>query len=735
MGKDGQSQQRFLWGAQYYRGPTPERECWARDLRRMRELGFTSVKNAVQWRWVHRQPDKFFFDDIDELMDLAQDNGLAVHLNLYCETAPTWLYRMYPDAKMMTSDHGAVEPHAMQGRPIGGYPGPCLSHPGALEQRRRFLTATVERYRGHPALAAWDVWNEPTLVGTLRWPIDLSQLVCYNPHSIRAFLLFLQRKYGSLERLNEVWGRCYGSWDEVEAPRNGSTFTDFIDWREFFISVMSDEGRWRLRLARQLDPAHAVYLHVVANLLHCWNSITACSDEWELLEESDFAASSHSDPAYRAQHIHAGGGRIAYNTEVHINGGNTAWHQRLIGDQDLRELLIPQIGAGFRGFQFWQFAPETLGIESPCWGIVNLDGSDRPATKAIAGFWRAIAPHAEAIASAPPPTTEVGIWKSRKNEIFSYCMNGNLADLFESVEQWWKLFHQRSIPYRVVTDGCLAKGRLKGLRLLVMPMPYYLTEEEAGQLDAWVKDGGVLISEAHLGAYDGSAGRHSRSVPGCGLALKWGIRESESTRSDFLPLRPEERLREERADEAREPGIAYATPAVKRALSAAGENLQNQGRFFPLTLADGGKIWGCHRFASLAAPGGKTEATFHESTPLIVSKQVGKGLVIYCGTNVGLGSLVDDRGMQQLADQALAAAQVRPVLGAQAQAHDVHVDLIRGADAEFLAITNRATQARDLSLQTDGTWEGICTGQRFTWIPGQAQKIPARFHDLLRRMA
>lgn len=726
-------QPRFLWGAQYYRGPTPERSRWAGDLRRMRELGFTSVKHAVQWRWAHRKPDAFYFDDIDELMDLSAAEGLGVHLNLYFESAPTWLYKTHPDAKMHTANHGPLEPHAMQGRPIGGYPGPCLSHPGALELRQRFLTAVVERYRHHPALAAWDVWNEPTLVGTLRWPIELDNLVCYNPHSVSAFHVYLRNKYGSLEKLNEVWGRCYGEWEEVEAPRNGSTFTDFIDWREFFISVMSDEGRWRLRLARQLDPAHPVYLHVVGNLLHCWNSITACSDEWELLAESDFAASSHSDPAYRAQHIHAGGGRIAYNTEVHINGGNTAWHQRLIREKDVTDLLLPYIGAGFRGFQFWQFAPETLGIESPCWGIVNLDGSDRPATGAIESFWRTIAPHAEAIASAPAPTAEVGIWKSRKNEIFTYCTAGNLSDLFESIEQWWKLLHARNIPYRVVTDGCLAKGQLDGLRVLVMPMPYYLTSEEAAQLNAWVEQGGVLVSEAHLGAYNGSTGRHSRSVPGCGLAEQWGLRERESTRSDFLPLGPDEKLREADGDGAQEAGIAYQNPAVKRAMAAAGSNLQNERRFFPLTLANGDRIWGSNRFAVLAGEGATIEATFHDGSAVIVSKRVGKGTVFYAGTNLGHGSLVDGGGFEQLAERILAVAGVEPLLKAKAEAHDVHVDLLQGEGADFLVVTNRAEQARQLTMTVAGRWRGLFSGADFSWTAGATQTIPGHFNDILRR--
>src|SRR5256885_329647 len=78
----------FLFGAQYYRAPTPERECWATDLAKMKDLGFTQVKYWVQWRWAHRAQDRFYWDDLDELMDLAAKNGIGVTLNTIMDVSP-----------------------------------------------------------------------------------------------------------------------------------------------------------------------------------------------------------------------------------------------------------------------------------------------------------------------------------------------------------------------------------------------------------------------------------------------------------------------------------------------------------------------------------------------------------------------------------------------------------------------------------------------------------------------
>src|SRR5215471_7462111 len=91
----------FLFGSQYYRAPTPEKACWAADLAKMREMGFTQVKYWVQWRWSHRGPGRFFWDDLDELMDLAHMSGIGVTLNTIFDVAPVWLYERYPDAKQI----------------------------------------------------------------------------------------------------------------------------------------------------------------------------------------------------------------------------------------------------------------------------------------------------------------------------------------------------------------------------------------------------------------------------------------------------------------------------------------------------------------------------------------------------------------------------------------------------------------------------------------------------------
>jgi beta-galactosidase len=712
----------FLFGAQYYRAPTPEPECWPADIARMKELGFNAVKYWVQWRWSHRSPDRFVFDDVDRLMDLARQNDLQVTLNVIFDVAPVWLYDRYPDAKQVLNDGTVVEPYTVGHRQIGGHPGPCYNHPGALAERQRFMAATVEHYRGHPVLAMWDVWNEPELCFPQRTP-KVPTLACYCPHCRRAFLAWLKRKYGTVERLNAVWGRWYDAWDEVELPRDPHTFTDFVDWREFHNDTMTAEAAWRLAMARELDPGRVRYLHVVPNTMALFNSVSCCADDFALARECDvFAATTSTDPVAVQQVLSGGHGKVCYNVESHINGGMTSLHQRRIDLNDLLADFLPQIGLGIKGFLFWQYRPEVLGFESPAWGLVAPDGTDRPATRAIAAFWERLAPHTDALMRCSPRPARVGIWKSRKNEIFHFAMHGKLDSLVQSVEAYARLLYWQSVPYRFVDADMLARGSLDGLRLLILPSPYYLTEDEAISLDAWVRSGGVLLSEAHLGGYNATTGRHSRVVPGCGLAQAWGIRESESTSSFHLKLDRQEAF------------FGAITDDLRKALAASGTT---GGQHFPIRMSDGAighdvVAWGGSRYVTLAGDSIMSEGAFEPSAPCLASLSVGDGFVFYAGTNLGQGSQVDATGLSKIVSRLLALAGISPTLLVQWDGPgQIHLDaLCDDSGPRFLMLRNRSSAGQRITLEWQGAARGLFSGSEWRLDGSMPVDVPPGFVDL-----
>ncbi len=426
----------FLFGVQYYRAPTPEPEDWETDMANIRKNGFRDVKLWVQWRWTHRDEDEFYFADTDRLMDLAQENGLRVTINVVFDIAPKWFLDKYPESAMVMANGRSVESGAVCYRQIGGFPGPCYNHKEAFDARMKFLAKTVERYRSHPAMYMWDVWNEPEQCSPYRAPAK-ETLVCFCPACRSRFEKYVEKKYGTIEKLNKVWGRCYRNFADIELPKEPSAvFSDFLDFRQFHLDKMTAEAVSRLQIVHSLDAKHAGYLHVVPNTSGIFNALTGV-DDFALARACDvFASTNFAQPIWSIMTLSAGQGKPCYNVECHVGAGTTKTHQRQITTADLARELLPQIGLGIRGFLFWQYRAELLGFEAPAWGQTNPDGSIGSVGRASKAFIEALEPYIPAIEKTAPPRPEIAIWKSCTNEAFQFAVNDSLTAFAAGIEAY-----------------------------------------------------------------------------------------------------------------------------------------------------------------------------------------------------------------------------------------------------------------------------------------------------------
>lgn len=102
------------------------------------DLGVRAVRLAAYWPSVEPSQGQWDFTDLDWMMDTAADHGATVVLAVG-RRLPRWPECHVPEwarALPPTEQQAAVE---------------------------RVVRAVVERYRGHPALAMWQVENEPFL--------------------------------------------------------------------------------------------------------------------------------------------------------------------------------------------------------------------------------------------------------------------------------------------------------------------------------------------------------------------------------------------------------------------------------------------------------------------------------------------------------------------------------------------------------------------------------------------
>ncbi|MBP2412927.1 beta-galactosidase [Arthrobacter stackebrandtii] len=253
------------------------RETWVEDISLMQEAGINLVSIGI-FSWVLLEPseDRYEFGWLDELMDLLGGAGIGVDLGTPTAAPPAWFWKKYPQALPVTRDGVRLG---------GGSRG--MASPSSPEYRRA-ATAIAEqlavRYGSHPALVMWHVHNE---YGA---PVSES----YDDASVEAFRIWLQKRYGTLDDLNEAWGTTfwgqrYGQWDEIDAPRTSASVTNQtqrLDFRRF----TSDALLQCFIAERNVLRAHTPDIPITTNFMST-NCLSA--DYWAWSREVDIVSNDH----------------------------------------------------------------------------------------------------------------------------------------------------------------------------------------------------------------------------------------------------------------------------------------------------------------------------------------------------------------------------------------------------------------------------------------------------------
>jgi beta-galactosidase len=90
------------------------------------------------------------------------------------------------------------------------------------------------------------------------------------------------------------------------------------------------------------------------------------------------------------------------------------------------------------------------------------------------------------------------------------------------------MFFERSLPVDVLSSRELSTDNLQQYKLVIVPYPLMMTEEEAGVLKDYVAAGGHLFVEARAGWVD-DRGHAQPRVPGFGWDAMLGVREKQLT--------------------------------------------------------------------------------------------------------------------------------------------------------------------------------------------------------------
>ena len=250
------------------------KEQVASDIQKMRDLGIRWVRiGEFAWSLIEPTPGKFEWQWLDDALDLLDRAELKVVLGTPTATPPKWLIDRYPEI-LPVDREGRV-------RKFGSRKHYCFSNLTYREEARRIVSILAQRYGTHRVVSGWQLDNEYGCHDTVR---------CYCPSCQKAFRMWLETRYGSIDALNEAWGTIfwsqkYRSFEEIELPNLMVTTpnpSQLMDYFRFASSQVCSFSRLQVEILRELSPGRFITHNFMGGFLDF--------DHFTLAHDLDFAS-------------------------------------------------------------------------------------------------------------------------------------------------------------------------------------------------------------------------------------------------------------------------------------------------------------------------------------------------------------------------------------------------------------------------------------------------------------
>ena len=174
----------------------------------MAELGLTYVRiGEFAWSRLEPNPGEYNFDWLDAAIASLTHAGLKVVMGTPTATPPKWLIDQYPEILPVDPDTGRT-------RGFGSRRHYDFSSADYLRESLRITEALAKRYGNHEGVVGWQTDNELCCHDTA---------LSFSAIARDAFQHWCQRRYTSIDKLNNDWGNVFWSMEyrdfsEIELP-------------------------------------------------------------------------------------------------------------------------------------------------------------------------------------------------------------------------------------------------------------------------------------------------------------------------------------------------------------------------------------------------------------------------------------------------------------------------------------------------------------------------------------
>lgn len=467
------------------------------DFRLFKLAGVNSVSVGI-FSWAAIEPSEGVYDFgwLDDIMDRCAKDGMAVVLATPSGAKPNWMAEKYPEIRRRTSYGWCVEP---QQDLQAGRHNHCLTSTVYREKVAGIDRILAERYGNHPALALWHISNE--FGGE-----------CRCPHCMQAFREWLQKKYGTLEAMNQAWwtgfwSHTFSSWSQIVAI---DTTIDglVLDWKRFVSDTTASFLKNEADALKSVNPD----IPVTTNFMGFYEPL----DYNRLAKFIDVASWDNYPPyhdrpgmaertaASRAiMHDLCRSFKKAPFLMMESSPGPVNWMpvNRLLRPGVHRLKSIQAVAHGSDSVQYFQIRKGRGGCEKFHGAVIDHVGDDSPRMfREVAGVGRDLESIRDVLGSSTP--AEVAIVNDWENR---WALNNAQGPSEQAKDLIGNGLHANYIPYwkrGVPVDVVSPEDDLSKYKIVVAPLCFLVQDGFAEKVEKFVAAGGTFVTTFLSGVVD-----------------------------------------------------------------------------------------------------------------------------------------------------------------------------------------------------------------------------------------
>jgi len=590
---NGNSQTLYV-GVNYHPHDDKNIEKIKKDIGLMKVAGLTSVRMGhLAWDSYEPSEGKFDFEWFDKVMDMMNQAGIKVILDIAIRPAPIWLHHKYPSIDITDANGDIQYPNHRYMEDVGD--------PNYQKFALLYTDAISKRYANHPALLAFGIDNESG-----DGPIS------YSETARQRFIEWLKKKYTNLENLNQAWAtqrwsRKINQFEEIGLPVSGSVNgapERILDFRRF----ISDEVNGLL--FKVLDVVNT-------NAPNALTNTNAWYYSWmKYIDYSQIAYSGKMTREgcgfYPGNSLTTNGGVMNASfgiSRIQFESTNPFWCSEFTTMTAVPNAIRKQAYSTlFYGNQMvcgWTWQSMHAGEEQYLEGLLDWDGIPNrkyDEYKKIAAEFKKIEKFFPYKLQA-----EVGLAFSFPSQIAS---NSFPEQHDNQLQACFDLFYYRNMDARVVE---ISKSSLN-YKILFVPGVAVMDEATANKIRDYVKNGGTVIMTSNSAIVDESGQVFASTRPGR-LSDVFGIRVGSYEETEALN---EISLK--------------SYKGKKLEFTYKGKAIDTESARFDIVEPKGAEILG-------------SVTSLDKDYPIMTSNKYGKGRAIYVGLPAKgevLGSLLDE---------------------------------------------------------------------------------------------